>query len=138
MNFDLIECYSLNISHSADFQYINNQSKADIDFDELFRFMDRTSSKIGQQYLYNRLITIDKNINFESREKLVELIDKNEEMKVKICTLLSKLNGRSGDIRRPTNECLDKHERRIMLISVPRPGRQRFTDKKRRSNVINT
>jgi hypothetical protein len=68
--------------------------------------MDRTSSKIGQQHLYNRLITIDKNINFESREKLVELIDKNEgnESEDMHIAVKTERTQRSGDICLVTRE----------------------------------
>jgi len=37
---------------------VSEKSKIDLDIDEIFKFVDRTSSKIGQQYLYFKLRTI--------------------------------------------------------------------------------
>ncbi|GHT65419.1 hypothetical protein AGMMS50239_25140 [Bacteroidia bacterium] len=82
-NFDLIEQYFKHKVHSDKFQIINNQIMNDIDFQELFMFMDRTHSKIGQQYLYNRLLTIDARIDFKEQEQVINYFIENEEQKIK-------------------------------------------------------
>lgn len=38
------------------FHQLSEQTLRDIDFNELFQFIDRTTTKPGQQYLYNKLI----------------------------------------------------------------------------------
>lgn len=57
-DFDLIERYFRNKDNSAAFQILSDKTCNDLDFQELFMFIDRTNSKVGQQYLYNKLRTI--------------------------------------------------------------------------------
>ena len=58
-NFFVIGKYFQNNSHKKKaYHIISEKSKVDFDIDELFQFLDRTSSKIGQQYLYFKLRTI--------------------------------------------------------------------------------
>ena len=57
-NFDLIEEYFRNKDNSAAIQILSDKTCNDLDFQELFMFIDRTNSKVGQQYLYNKLRTI--------------------------------------------------------------------------------
>jgi len=52
--FHQIEDYS-KISDEKPFHELSDQTLNDIDFFELFRFIDRTTSKPGQQYLYSKL-----------------------------------------------------------------------------------
>ncbi len=59
LNFDLVEHYFRNRDKSTAFQVLHDKTMNDIDFYELFAFADRTHSKIGQQYLFYRLLTID-------------------------------------------------------------------------------
>ncbi|HEY5750381.1 MAG TPA: hypothetical protein VIU12_30160 [Chryseolinea sp.] len=40
---------------AKDFHRLTDQTLDDIDFDKLFKFIDRTTSKVGQQYLYKKL-----------------------------------------------------------------------------------
>lgn len=91
-NFNLIERYFLNNNHSGKFQVISDKTMNDIDFQELFMFLDRTNTRVGQQYLYNRLSTIDANDDFGRQENLIEYYLKNEQVRVKTQWLLSKLN----------------------------------------------
>ena len=95
-NFDLIAHYFKYKVHSNKFQIINEQTVDDIDFHELFQFMDRTHSKIGQQYLYNRLLTVDTIIDFKEQEQLIDYFIENEEKRIKAQSLLSKLNRRES------------------------------------------
>lgn len=54
INFNKVRRYT-NLSHLSQHHELSEQTMNDIDFDRLFTFLDRTTSKIGQQYLYDRL-----------------------------------------------------------------------------------
>ena len=60
-NYDLIESFSL-LTKEIPFHHLNQQTIHDLDIYELFAFIDRTNSKPGQQYLYNKLIKPTDNI----------------------------------------------------------------------------
>ena len=95
-HFDLINYYFENKNHEDDFQTISNQIMRDIDFHELFGWIDRTHSKVGQQYFYNQLLTINKNLNFDEQENIIEYFILNEANRLKAQSLLSKLNKRNS------------------------------------------
>jgi hypothetical protein len=95
-HFELIDYYFRNKNNSAAFQTINDQLIDDIDFYELFQLIDRTSSKIGQQYLFNKLLVIDSHSHFEEQETLIDYFIHNEEKRIKAQTLFSKLNKRES------------------------------------------
>jgi len=95
-NFDLIEHYFKNKDKSFAFQTVNAQLTDDIDFQDLFAFIDRTSSRIGQQYLYNQLLVINNPLHFEEQEALADYFLQNEEKRIKAQHLLSKLNKRES------------------------------------------
>ncbi|MEI9955735.1 MAG: hypothetical protein WDM90_05355 [Ferruginibacter sp.] len=54
-NFDLIEHFST-LTTSCFFHQLTPQTIADIDLHNVFSFIDRTTSKPGQQFLFNKLI----------------------------------------------------------------------------------
>lgn len=54
-NFNLISRYA-DLQQPLTADTLSSQTLSDIDFQELFIFIDRTISKPGQQYLYSRLI----------------------------------------------------------------------------------
>ncbi|MCL1932998.1 MAG: DNA mismatch repair protein MutS [Candidatus Azobacteroides sp.] len=95
-HFDLIDYYFKHKVHRDNFQIINDRIMNDIDFQELFIFIDRTRSKIGQQYLYDQLLTIDEEIDFKEQENLIDFFIENEGKKIKIQLLLSKLKKREA------------------------------------------
>jgi len=49
------------MNNSGSFKVIFEKTCNDLDFEELFMFKDRTTSKVGQQYLYNILRNIPDN-----------------------------------------------------------------------------
>src|SRR5882757_9725309 len=53
-NFDKIERYAA-LNKDETFHALSNQTKSDIDFNDLFTFLDRTNSRPGQQYLFDNL-----------------------------------------------------------------------------------
>ncbi|RAV28510.1 MutS-related protein [Sinomicrobium soli] len=58
-NFDTIGLYFRNNNDLKNaYQIISDSTWDDLDMDEVFRYIDRTCSKIGQQYLYRQLRTV--------------------------------------------------------------------------------
>jgi len=92
-DFDLIEMYFRSKDNSDAFQVLSDRTCNDLDFQELFMFIDRTNSKIGQQFLYDKLRTIPPNINnHETNEILIDQITNKPEFRVSIQKQLKKLN----------------------------------------------
>jgi len=95
--FDSIEKYFRNKDHSGAFQILSDKTCNDLDFNELFKFVDRTTSKIGQQFLYNTLRTIPSNSNkFTGQEKLIQEITNDSNLRLFIQLQLDKLTGESS------------------------------------------
>ena len=90
--FELIAFYSKKKKQESVLQVINNKIINDIDLHDLFMFVDRTNSRIGQQYLLNKLYTIDASLSFEPQEKLITYFNENEDITNKTKNLLSRLN----------------------------------------------
>ena len=92
-DFHNIETYFRNKDNSKAYQVLSDKTCNDLDFDELFMFLDRTNSKVGQQYLYNNLRTInfDKNKTNLDEEILSEL-SKNPELRISFQKRIEKLN----------------------------------------------
>ena len=57
-NFDLVAEYFLAKPSQKLDDVIDDQTMEDLDFQAFFKFLDRTTSDIGQQYLYNQLRTL--------------------------------------------------------------------------------
>jgi DNA mismatch repair ATPase MutS len=92
-DFEQIKSYFQNKDNSSAFQILSDKTCNDLDFDELFMFIDRTSSKIGQQFLYNKIRTIPLESNaIAVQEKLIEEITNNPDFRVSLQSQLSKLN----------------------------------------------
>ncbi len=75
-------------------QVIADRTLQDLDFEELFTHIDRTCSKVGQQYLYYVLRTIPedskRSLHFE---KVINYFDSNLRVKEQVVLELDKLNG---------------------------------------------
>jgi DNA mismatch repair ATPase MutS len=92
-NFKMIERYHKNKDNTNAFQVISDQTCEDLDFNLFFKFLDRTSSKIGQLCLYQELRAINYNPEkINTREKIIEFFQKNPEKRIEIQHLLSNLN----------------------------------------------
>ncbi|MGV3631823.1 MAG: MutS-related protein [Bacteroidota bacterium] len=92
-NFDLISRYHLNKDNTAVFQVLSDQTCHDLDFDLFFCYVDRTCSKPGQQYLYDRL----RSLNYASEEvkrneEAIQYLDAHPEIRLNIQYQLQKLN----------------------------------------------
>jgi DNA mismatch repair ATPase MutS len=91
-NHDLITSFSQLTTETA-FHQLNEQTIHDIDIDDLFAFIDRTSSKPGQQYLYNKLIKPTDNIaDLQTFNRQVNFFTENTSDREDAQVLLSELN----------------------------------------------
>ncbi len=94
-DFEYIESYFRKKDHSSVFQILSDKNCNDLDFEELFMFIDRTNSKVGQQYLYNKLRNIPVSSDENTRnEKLLDEFTNNSDFRVSVQSQLNKLNER--------------------------------------------
>jgi Mismatch repair ATPase (MutS family) len=91
--FDSIGSYFKNKSNTDSFHILSDKTCNDLDFEELFMFLDRTNSKVGQQYLYNKLRTIlAKSEEVEFKENLIQKLLQDEKLRLNTQLQLDKLN----------------------------------------------
>lgn len=90
--FHVIDYYFKSKKNSNLDNCISDKTIEDIDFHEVFKFIDYTKSKIGQQFLFNRILTINYNEDFEKQEKLIDFISRNPEIRANIEKILYRLN----------------------------------------------
>jgi hypothetical protein len=95
-SFESIEKYFRNKDQTDAFQVLSDKTCNDLDFNELFMFVDRTTSKVGQQFLYNTLRSIPSNGDkFVEQEKLIEQITKDSNLRLKLQIHLDNLTRES-------------------------------------------
>ena len=95
-NFDPIEKYFRNKDQSGEYQVLSDKTCDDLDFNDLFIFADRTTSKVGQQFLYNTLRTIPSDADkFIEHERFIEQLTKDPDLRLKLQIHLNKLNSES-------------------------------------------
>ena len=93
IDFEQVRKYHDRIDHTKCFQVISEKTCNDLDFEELFCFLDRTTSKPGQQYLYNKLRCItNENTELDELEQLVERFQSDQKLRLDAQMLLSSLN----------------------------------------------
>ncbi|MDH5379750.1 MAG: DNA mismatch repair protein MutS [Cyclobacteriaceae bacterium] len=91
-SFDKIERYFRNKDNSTAFQVLSDKTCNDLDFQQLFMFLDRTNSKVGQQYLYNKLRTISvETANNELNERVIKKFIEDSDFRINTQKLLAKL-----------------------------------------------
>jgi hypothetical protein len=92
-NFEDIGRYFRRNKHKGSaFHVISDQTSLDLDINEVFKFIDRTSSKVGQQYLYNKIRIINTEqelLKFHSFSKTFQV---NKKVREEVQILLSALN----------------------------------------------
>ena len=88
---DQIEYYHRNKKRLPDYAIIDDKTINDVDFHELFKYIDKTNSKVGQQYFWDKLVSLNLNINFDDQEKWIVYFDQEKENATKIKNMLSKL-----------------------------------------------
>ena len=92
INFDRASWYATYVKDNA-FHVLSHQTMADIDFDQLFAKIDRTNSKIGQQFLYNKLAKPSNNQEaLKHLSKQASFFTENQSIREKTQTELIKLN----------------------------------------------
>ncbi len=91
-NFEEIKRYSDNKNNLDAFQILSEKTCNDLDFQELFMFIDRTCSKPGQQYLFNKLRTIPNKIGHPGlKEKIINQLLNSREVRLSIQMQLKRL-----------------------------------------------
>lgn len=92
-NFNQIERFFKQKNHQNTFQILSDRTCSDLDFEQLFEFLDRTNSRVGQQYLYAKLREISNDTSsIDMKERLIEKLRDDEEFRVEIQLQLSKLD----------------------------------------------
>lgn len=93
-NFEPIERYfQKKEADDTVFQTLSDKTCNDLDFDELFRFLDRTNSKIGQQFFYNKLRSIPANFHhLKTDETLIDKFSTDPNFRVAVQEQLIKLD----------------------------------------------
>jgi DNA mismatch repair ATPase MutS len=89
-DFDSISKYA-DIVKESKFHRLTDQTIEDIDFYGLFAFIDRTTSKVGQQFLYKKLLEPTNNTADQS-ERLIILFSNEKQLREEIQLELIKLN----------------------------------------------
>ncbi len=105
-NFETIEQYFVNtIKKEQAYHIISDQTNNDLDLNEIFMFIDRTTSKIGQQYLYYKIRAINNQEELYQFDKLVNLFKNNDKLRINCQVELLKLNTDSSyDLEKLINE----------------------------------
>ena len=92
-DLDRISSYFSSKNSSGHLQVISDSTWADLDFDEVFMYVDRTCSKVGQQYLYEILRTVPKNEDRSFRlEQIIAFLEENPATKASTVLALNRLN----------------------------------------------
>ena len=92
LNFDRVSKYVIHKNNSP-FHRLSQQTLVDVDFPEFFEFIDRTTSRIGQQYLFDILIHPDNDIvKLQSREPDIQFFCNEPEVREEIQIELLKLS----------------------------------------------
>jgi DNA mismatch repair ATPase MutS len=89
-DFDCI-CKYVDTVRGSKFHRLTDQTIADIDFNALFQFIDRTTSKVGQQFLYKKILEPTNNTSDES-EKLINLFSNDKQLREEVQLELRKLS----------------------------------------------
>jgi hypothetical protein len=92
-NFFVIGTYFHNNVHKEKaYHILSEKSTIDFDIDDIFKFIDRTSSKIGQQYLYFKLRTIGTIKEVLNFDALTTIFQKDKDLSISCQLELTKLN----------------------------------------------
>jgi hypothetical protein len=94
IDLDSVENYFLNtIADSAEkLQLISDKVATDLYLNDVFKLVDRTVSRVGQQFLYSRLRTLDKDpAALMVQDAFAELMAADEELRLDIQVALQKL-----------------------------------------------
>ncbi|MDX8338608.1 hypothetical protein SLH46_05410 [Draconibacterium sp. IB214405] len=107
-HFDLIERYFRGKDNSNTFQTLSDKTCNDLDFEESFMFVDRTHSKVGQQFLYQTLRAIP-NSRDNSDETLIDQFLNDPEFRISVQLKLAEL--KSNDAYYVSTLFQDEHKK---------------------------
>lgn len=92
-NFFVIGKYfNNNFNKEKAYHIISDKITIDLDINAVFKFIDRTSSKIGEQFLYYKLCTINTFEELLKFDSLTNFFQENKELSITYQIELSKLN----------------------------------------------
>ncbi len=96
-HFELIKSYFRKNKSTDFFQKLSDKTCNDLDLEDLFIFLDRTHSRVGQQFLYNQLRTIPNKLFIDiNRENIIAEISTNNKFKLLILKKLNKLKSQEA------------------------------------------
>lgn len=96
-NFFAIGKYFNNNAHKRKaFHILSEKNNIDFDIDAVFKFVDRTSSKIGQQYLYYKLRTVGTIEDLLRFDALTTIFENEKDLSVYCQLELAKLNSNNS------------------------------------------
>lgn len=95
-DFKLIRRYFDNNGISSSFQNIPDNIANDLDIDNVFVRIDRTSSKIGRQFLYSKIRNISHHKELSAFDDIVSMFDNDIELRTRVKEQLSKLSSDDG------------------------------------------
>ncbi len=96
-NFYYIEKYFENTRKFQEaYHIISDRCAKDLDLDEVFKVIDRTSSKVGQQYLYYKIRTIQDKDSLAEFDAITQLFAQDKELRLKTQFQLSQINSNAS------------------------------------------
>lgn len=95
-NFGLIGHYHNCINNKPD-EYLSDEVAEDIDLERIFAFVDRTNSRLGQQYLYHQLRKIHPNLPLlHELDDLATKFKNNDDLRISMEVELIRLEHRNA------------------------------------------
>lgn len=92
-NYDNINLLSKYSFYENNYHKLSEQTLDDLDFPDVFTFVDRTTSRVGQQYLYNKLLNPTDNIkSLNILNKQIKYFIDNPELRIQVQKELSPLS----------------------------------------------
>ncbi len=105
-NFEIIDQYFRNsINKEKAFHIISDQTNDDLDIHDLFEYLDRTTSKIGQQYLYYKLRVVERKNKLLKFDSLTQRMESDANLRLDCQLALSTLSHYSAyDLEKLIND----------------------------------
>lgn len=92
-DFELIEKYFKSNKHNNLQEVISDKTCNDLDLDDHFKFIDRTNSKVGQQYLYNQIRSGSYNeAQTALNENIIAQLQRDPKTRIYLQNLIQRLN----------------------------------------------
>lgn len=91
-NFFQIAKYHTEKKQAGSAYVISDRTRTALNFTDLFSFLDRTVSRVGQQWLYNRLSSYTRNEEVRGREEMISYWEHHPDKQLQAQVALSRLN----------------------------------------------